>query len=110
MKTLQNIDLFKGLEHTRNIYSLKITPNIYSFLAKINGQEVCLTVEHDGYIPSLSSDRDYSYFNEYLSNLSNKMMKDYKDFNKIKSDYDFIAEVYSDSKGKIVTYCKSVDK
>lgn len=109
METSSEITLFRQLQVSKNIYSLKIQPNIYSIFGKIGKEEVYLTIQHDGYTPNLDSDRSNSHFGEYLSNLSDKLISDYTKANKIKKRFDHIAEVYSDSKGEIFRYSKRAD-
>ena len=109
METSSEITLFNKLQVSKDIYSLRIQPNIYSIYGKIDNEEVYLTIQHDGYAPYLDSDRSNSHFGEYLSNLSDRLISDYTKANKIKKRFKHIAEVYSDSKGEIFRYCKSID-
>ena len=109
METSSEVTLFRHLESSKKNRSLKIQPNIYSIFGKIDNEEVYLTIQHDGYTPHLESDRSYSHFGEYLSNLSDKLINDYTKANKIKKRFKHIAEVYSDSNGEVFFYSKTVN-
>jgi hypothetical protein len=88
----------------KNIYAIRV-------LNIDKNETFDIVIEHDGYCPPLSSERDYSLFDEYLSNLEYKLIDDYFKINKQKKpkNYHHLYELMTDNKGNIHSYSKCVD-
>jgi hypothetical protein len=92
----------KGLP--KNIYGLKL-------LNEKTNETVSLFVNHNGYCPNISSEREQSNYNDYLSNLETSIINEYCKLNKIKNSnlLNWKLEIMTDQNGKLYHYAKSID-
>ncbi|MCB9074395.1 MAG: hypothetical protein H6552_02505 [Chitinophagales bacterium] len=84
--------------YPKNIYALRIEDgkgNIYD-----------ISVEHFGFCPNISSEREQSYYNDYLSNLESSVVQEF--FKSIKKrkpkEYSNLIEVMTNDKGELYHY------
>jgi hypothetical protein len=92
-----NFEIQKN-ELPRNIYAIKIEDSTNKIIHD-------LSIEHDGYCPSIYDERDQSQFSEYLCNLENSLVSELNKKNEIKN-YNLLLEVMTNSKGELYHLCK----
>jgi hypothetical protein len=88
----------------KNIYGIKL------FNEKTN-EIISLLIHHNGYCPNLSSEREQSRYNDYLSNLETSIINEYCKLNKIKNS-DLLSrklEIMTDNNGELYHFAKSVN-
>ena len=97
-----NFDL-KSINFPKNIYALRICDN------KNNIYDI--SISHNGYCPTISTEREQSNFNDYLSNLENTMVTEFfKSIKKRKpTTYSSKIELLTDSDGKIYHLSKVIN-
>lgn len=84
-----------------NIYGLRI----FDLDKK---QNYDIVVSHNGYCPNISTEREQSNYNDYLSNLESSLLIEFEKATKIKN-YTRILEVMTDDKGELYHLSKRVD-
>jgi hypothetical protein len=89
-----NFDL-ENIIYPKNIYALRICDekgNVYN-----------ISVSHNGFCPNISTEREQSNFNDYLSNLEYSIISEFfKSTNKrTPKNYNNIIEVMTDENGEI---------
>ena len=88
----------------KNIYGLKL-------INEKTNEIVSLYINHNGYCPNISSEREQSNYNDYLSNLENSIINEYCKLNKIK-DCDLFSrklEIMTNNNGELYHYSKTVN-
>lgn len=88
----------------KNLYAIRV-------LNEDTNEVFDLCIEHDGYLPNISTERERSHFGQYLSNLEYTLIDEYFKQNKIKRPkrcYN-IFEVITNEKGHLHSYSKVVD-
>ena len=106
MDTLEifNFDLKKVTNNLpKNIYATEILNVDTNEIFKI-------AIQHDGYCPTIYSDRDRSNFAEYLSNIETSLIQSYFKANKIRKpkSYRQLCEIVTNSEGNLYHYSYSV--
>ena len=84
-----------------NIYGLRILD-----LNKKQNHDI--VISHNGYCPNISTEREQSNYNDYLSNLENSLLIEFEKATKIKN-YTRILEVMTDDKGELYHLSKRID-
>lgn len=92
-----NFEIQKS-ELPRNIYAIKIEDSTNNIIHD-------LSIEHDGYCPSICDERDQSQFSEYLCNLESLLVREFSKSNKLKN-YNLLLEVMTNSEGKLYHFSK----
>lgn len=85
----------------------KILPkNIYAILIEdFEKKEHLIATIHNGYCPILSTEREQSNYNDYLSNLENSIVIEYFKNQRVKKkEYRLIKELVTDSTGNLYHY------
>lgn len=87
-----------------NIYALRVLDNEKSKVYDI-------LINHNGYCPYISSEREQSNYNDYLSNLENEVINDFFKLNKIKKpkNYSNLFEIMTNEKGELYHYSRTVN-
>lgn len=87
-----------------NIYALRILDNE-------KGETFDIIINHNGYCPNISSEREQSNYNDYLSNLENEVVNEFFKLNKIKKPKNLsnLFEIMSDEEGKLYHYSRRVN-
>jgi hypothetical protein len=88
----------------KNIYGLKL-------LNEKTNEIVSLFINHNGYCPDISSEREQSNYNDYLSNLETSIISEYCKLNKIKNP-DLLSrklEIMTNNNGELYHYSRSVN-
>ncbi len=84
-----------------NIYGLRI-------LDLDKNQNHDLVISHNGYCPNISTEREQSNYNDYLSNLESSVLNEFEKRTKIKN-YTRLFEVMTNNNGDLYHLLKSVD-
>lgn len=108
MEKLQILSLNFSVEKNKknlpiNIYAIRLINN------KTN-EEIDILLNHNGYCPTISSEREQSNYNDYLSNLEYSVINEFCKSKKIKltDDISCIREVLTNEKGELYHYSRSV--
>ncbi len=96
-----NFDI-ENVKYPKNIYAVRISDEMDTTYD--------ITVQHNGYCPNISTEREQSNYNDYLSNLHNTVIDEFfKTINKQKPKvYSNKLEVITNSKGDLYYLSKSV--
>lgn len=84
-----------------NIYALRL-------LNKKTNEITDIAIQHNGFCPSISSEREQSNYNDYLSNLEYSIINDFSKSKKIRKTNDFssIGEVMTNQNGELYHYSR----
>jgi hypothetical protein len=97
-----NFDIQKK-DLPKNIYALRI-------LDDVRNKYYDIVINHSGYCPNLSTEREQSNYNDYLSNLENSVVNEFFKSSKIKKpkNYIHIFEIMTNNEGELYHYSKIV--
>lgn len=97
-----NFDL-QNVKYPKNVYALRISDE--------KGNVYDISVTHNGFCPNISTERERSNFNDYLSNLENSIVSEFfKSINKrTPKNYHNKIEVMTNENGKIYHLSKTVN-
>jgi hypothetical protein len=102
-----------SLDFSKEINQKKLPENVYGLklINKKTSEIVTLLINHDGYCPDISSEREQSNFNDYLSNLESSIVSEYCKLNKIKDSnlFKLILEIMTDKNGDLFHFSKSIN-
>lgn len=87
-----------------DVENAKFPSNIYAIrLCDEKGIYYDISVSHNGFCPNITTEREQSIFNDYLSNLEYTVVSEYFKSIKIKKPKTYYTkiEVMTDSQGKI---------
>ncbi|MDD4576245.1 MAG: hypothetical protein PHI36_07445 [Bacteroidales bacterium] len=96
-----------------NVESKILPKNIYAL--RVFDENTKLThdifVKHDGYCPNLTTEREQSNFNDYLSNLENYVTNEFFRINDLKTpkNYHHLIEVMTNDNGELYHLSKTID-
>ena len=84
-----------------NLFNTTLPSNIYAICIEWKGQRSFLKIEHDGIIPNMSSEREMSRSNDYLSNLETALVSRFFKANQIKKNtpYSNVFEILTNKNG-----------
>jgi hypothetical protein len=88
----------------KNIYGLKL-------LNEKTNEMVSLFICHNGHCPNISSEREQSNYNDYLSNLETSIINEYCKLNKIKN-LNLLSrklEIMTNNNGELYHYSRTVN-
>lgn len=87
-----------------NIYALRLIDNDKNNIFDI-------VINHDGFCPEINSEREQSYYNDYLSNLENEIVSEYFKINKIQKpkNYSNLIEIMTDQNGELYHYSRLIE-
>ena len=87
-----------------NIYALRVLDNEKS-------KAYDIIINHTGYCPHISSEREQSNYNDYLSNLENEVINEFFKLNKIRKpkNYSNLFEIMTNDKGELYHYSRIVN-
>jgi hypothetical protein len=85
-----------------NIYALRILDD--------ENKHYDIVITHNGYCPNLSTEREQSNYNDYLSNLEYDVVDEFFKSSKIKKpkNYSHIFEIMTNSEGELYHYSKQL--
>ncbi len=102
---IQDLSQFNFEAQTKNlpvnIYGLRI-------LDLDQNKNHDIIISHNGYCPSINTEREQSIYNDYLSNLESTLLNEFERTTKIKN-YTRLFEVMTNDKGELYHLLKSVD-
>lgn len=106
MKNIEILNLNINLVNKilpKNIYVLRILDNKENIIYDI-------AVNHIGYCPTISTERDQSKFNDYLANLEYEVIDEFFISSKLKKpkNYERIFEIMTSNDGQLCHYSKAI--
>jgi CMP-2-keto-3-deoxyoctulosonic acid synthetase len=94
-----------------NITGKKLPINIYALRILDNEKSTTydIIINHNGYCPSISSEREQSNYNDYLSNLENEVVTAFFKLNKIRKpkNHSNLFEIMTDNEGALYHYART---
>ena len=89
-------------EFPSNLYALRVKDS--------KGEIFDISMKHNGFCPDISSEREQSNFNDYLSNLESSVVKEFfKSINiKPPKEYTTLLEVMTNEKGELYHFSRLV--
>lgn len=109
MEATQFLSLNFSLEENNNV----LPKNIYGLrlFNKKTNELISLLVEHNGYCPNISTEREQSNYNDYLSNLEVSVIKEYCKSNNIKNPEVLSRklEIMTDNNGDLFHYSRTIN-